>query len=163
MAERAMLGQMVALSGGDILGGVGQLECATVFSPVQAVLDDELGSFYRSLIQSPPVNDETFNWEEISRIGIGSHFLDSPHTLKNCRSQHMQGIFQRSSRDDYEAQSRVGAFEVARDKVMALMKTPPPDGLPDAGQVKGIREVVAEADKDIIGKAQGHVGKREVI
>ncbi len=38
MAERAMLGQMVAMSGADILGGVGQLECATVFSPVQAVL-----------------------------------------------------------------------------------------------------------------------------
>ena len=163
MAERAMLGQMVALSGADILGGVGQLECATVFSPVQAVLDDELGSFYRSLIQSPPVNDEAFNWEEVSRIGIGAHFLDSPHTLKNCRSQHMQGVFQRSSRDDYEAQSRVGAFEAARDKVIALMKTPPPDGLPDAGQVKEIRKVVAEADRSIIGKAQGHAGKRELI
>lgn len=163
MAERAMLGQIVALSGADILGGVGQLECATVFSPVQAVLDNELGAFYRSLIQSPPVNDEAFNWEEISKIGVGSHFLDSPHTLRYCRTQHTQDVFQRAGRDDYEKEGREGAFEAARDKAIALINSPLPDGLPDEDQVRDIEKVVETADIDIIGKAQGHTGKREVI
>lgn len=163
MAERAMLGQLVALSGADILGGVGQLEGATVFSPVQAVLDNELGGFYRSLIQSPPVNDEAFNWEEVSKIAIGSHFLDSPHTLKHCRGQHLPGIFQRMGRDDYEAQERAGAFDAAREKAIALIDGPPVGGLPDEDQVKEIKAVVAAADKHIIGKAEGHAGKREVI
>ncbi len=163
MAERAMLGQMVVQSGADILGGVGQLECATVFSPVQAVLDNELGAYWRGLMQSPPINDEAFNWQEISKVGIGAHFLDSPHTLKYCRSQHMPDIFQRAGRDDYEAQSRSGAFEAARERALELINAPPPDGLPDAAQLSEINAIVAAADENIIGKAQGHLGKREVI
>ena len=162
MAERAMLGQTVALSGADILGGVGQLECATVFSPVQAVLDNELGGFYRRLKQSPAVNDEAFNWDEISKIGIGSHFLDSAHTLKYCRSQNMPEVFQRTGRDDYEAQDRAGAFEAARDKALELIKAPPPQGLPDDDQLREIDAVVQVAEKKILGKVTTH-GAREVI
>ncbi len=163
MAERAMLGQMVAMSGADILGGVGQLECATVFSPVQAVLDNELGGYYRSLIQTPPVNDEAINWQELRQVGIGSHFLDSPHTLKHCREQHSPQIFQRTDRDGYEKGERAGAFEAARDKAIALINTPPPKGLPNENQCNEIADIVARADRDIIGKAQSHKGPREVI
>ncbi len=163
MAERAMLGQLVSLSGADILGGVGQLECATVFSPVQAVLDNELGAMYRGTLQSPPINNETFNWEEISNIGVGAHFLDSPHTLKYCRSQHLPDTFKRTGRDDYEAENRAGAFEAARDKVLALIKAEPPEGLPDEDQKAEIAKIVAGADEHIIGKAQQSTGKREVI
>ncbi len=163
MAERSMLGQIVALSGADILGGVGQLEGATVFSPVQAVLDNELGGFYRSLIQSPPVNDETFNWAQISEIGIGSHFLDSSHTLKYCREQHLPGVFQRMGRDDYEKQKRAGAFEAARDKAIELMNSPPVESMQDNTQIAEIRDVVAAADRHIIGKSEGYAGRREVI
>ncbi|MEE9322620.1 MAG: trimethylamine methyltransferase family protein [Granulosicoccus sp.] len=163
MAERAMLGQTIAMSGADILGGVGQLECATVFSPVQAVLDNELGAYWRGLIQSPPVDDEAFNWQEVSKVGVGSHFLDSQHTLKYCRSQHMPDVFQRTGRDDYESQGRAAAFEAARERAIELTNAKPPKGLPDELHVKEIKTVVAAADVDIIGKAQGHSGKREVI
>lgn len=163
MAERAMLGQTVAMSGADILGGVGQLECATVFSPVQAVLDNELGGFYRSLIQAPAIDDETMNWAEVSKIDIGAHFLDSPHTLKLCRQQHTPEIFQRDDRDGYEKQERAGAFEAARDKAIKLMNADLPEGLPDTDQRKEIKSIVAAADEDIIGKAQVHTGPREVI
>ncbi|MCF6320246.1 MAG: trimethylamine methyltransferase family protein [Rhizobiaceae bacterium] len=163
MAERAMLGQMVAMSGADILGGVGQLECATVFSPVQAVLDDELGGYYRSLIQVPEISDEAMNWQQVNQVAIGSHFLDSPHTLKHCRQQHTPEIFQRTDRDGYEKQARAGAFEAAREKAVALMNAPLPGGLPDEDQRREIAKIVAAADEDIIGKAQGHKGPREVI
>ena len=163
MAERAMLGQTVAMSGADILGGVGQLECATVFSPIQAVLDDELGAFYRSLICAPKIDDEAMNWEEVSKVAIGSHFLDSPHTLKLCRQQHTPKVFQRTDRDGYEKGERAGAMEAARDKAMALMNADLPDGLPDTDQCKEIQSIVKAADEDIIGKAQRHTGPREVI
>jgi len=109
------------------------------------------------------VDDEAFNWEEVSKIAIGSHFLDSPHTLRYCRTQHTQDVFQRAGRDDYEKEGRAGAFEAARDKAIALINSPLPDGLPNEDQVNEIKKVVAAADVDIIGKAQGHAGKREVI
>ena len=162
MAERALLGQIVALAGADILGGVGQLECATVFSPVQAVLDDELGGFCRSLVQTPPVGDEAFNWDEISKIGIGAHFLDSGHTLEHCRSQHMPTIFQRTGRDDYEAGGRAGAFEAARERAITLIKAGPPGGLIDEARKRQIGEVIETAEREILGKVTTH-GARQVI
>ncbi|MEZ5869384.1 MAG: trimethylamine methyltransferase family protein [Defluviimonas denitrificans] len=63
MAERAFLTQTVALAGADILGGVGQLECATVFSPVQAVLDNEMGAMMRRFIRKPALAAGDLNWE----------------------------------------------------------------------------------------------------
>ena len=87
MAERAMLMQNIALAGADILGGVGQLECATVFSPVQAVLDNEIGAMIRRFIRTPEITDASLNWGEMSSIRVGGHFLDSDHTVKECRDQ----------------------------------------------------------------------------
>lgn len=163
MAERAMLGQMVAMAGADILGGVGQLETATVFSPVQAVLDDELGAYLRKLIAAPVVDDAALNWDEAKQIGIGAHFLASPHTLTGCRDQYRPTVFQRQGRDDYDKAGGRGAWEEARDKAVRLMASPPPPGLPDADARAEIARIVAVADEDIIGKARQVSGKREVI
>ena len=162
-AERAMLGQSVAMAGADILGGVGQLETATVFCPVQAVLDDETGGFLRSLIQTPPIDDETLNWQEVSEIGIGAHFLASAHTLAECRNQYRPSVFQRTGRDDYDKSGRSGAWEAARDKALALIAAPPPPGLPDERQRAEIRRIAASADADIVEKARHHKGQRELI
>ncbi|MCP5076046.1 MAG: hypothetical protein GY947_22480 [Rhodobacteraceae bacterium] len=163
MAERAMLGQMVTLAGADILGGVGQLETATVFSPVQAVLDNELGGYLRDLIRAPQVDDAALNWEETLGIGVGAHFLASGHTLEHCRSQFRPEVFQRTDRDDYEKSARAGAFEAARDKALALIAADPPPDLPDEDAKREITAIVAAADEDIIGKSQQVAGKREVI
>lgn len=162
MAERALLGQLVSMSGCDILGGVGQLECATVFSPVQAVLDNELGRIYRRLLVSPAIDDDALNWQEVSQIGVGEHFLDSRHTLRQCRAQLSSDIFQRIGRDDYEARERQGAFEAARDLALKLIDEA--DGpVLDQAQIDDINRLTEEADKDIIEKARSHTGAREVI
>ncbi len=109
MVERTALGQAVAMAGGDIMGGVGQLETATVFCPIQAVLDDEMGGYLRALSRAPDIDDAAFNWDEISQMGIGPHFLDSPHTLTECRSQYRPDLYQRDGRDDYDKNNRRGA------------------------------------------------------
>ncbi len=162
-AERMGLGASVAMAGADILGGVGQLETATVFSPVQAVLDDEMGAWLRSLVAVPPIDDAAMNWEEVRHIGIGAHFLDSPHTLAECRSQYRPSVWQRQGRDDYEAAGRAAAWEAARDRALALIRAPLPEGLPEDDLRAEIARVVAAADDHIIGKAQASTGARKVI
>ncbi len=153
MAERALLGQEVALAGADILGGVGQLECATVFSPVQAVLDNEIGAMLRRYLRVPEVNDESLNWHEISAIRSGGHFLDSPHTLKYCRDQFVPRAFLRDDRDGYEAAGRRCAVDQARDICLELTQRPPPEGLPGADAVREMADVVAAADRHILAAA----------
>ncbi len=162
MAERALLGQTVALAGADILGGVGQLECATVFSPVQAVLDNEVGAMLRRIIQVPGVDDESLNWAEMSAIRTGGHFLDSPHTLKYCRDQLTPRVFRRDGRDDYEASGRRTAFDQAREMCMELIRAPAPEGLPGEDAVGEMAKVVRAADDHILAAASGKKAASEI-
>jgi len=157
MAERAMLMQDVALSGADILGGVGQLECATVFSPVQAVLDNEMGRMVRRFLRTPQIDETALNWDEMSAIRVGGHFLDSDHTVAQCRDQMVPEVFQRDGRDEYEAKDRRGAFEEARDKALASIANAPEGGILSAEQNSEISALVAKADEHIVAVYSGAV------
>ncbi len=160
MAERAMLMQNIALAGADILGGVGQLECATVFSPVQAILDNEIGARVRRFIRTPAVDETSLNWDELSQIRVGGHFLDSDHTVKLCREQLIPKVFHRDGRDDYEASDRHGAFETARDQALASIRNAPGEGVLSEDQRREIADMSAHADKYIV---EAYAGKVAVI
>lgn len=162
MAERTMLAQAVATAGADILGGIGQLECATVFSPVQAVLDNEIGAMLRRVMTPPVIDDASLNWNEVLQIRTGGHFLDSPHTLALCRDQHMPDVFLRQGRDDYEKADRRTAFDAAREKALALIKAAPAKGVLSTEQRREIADIVAQADKRIVA-ANSRPGALEVI
>ncbi len=157
MADRAMLMQNIALAGADILGGVGQLECATVFSPVQAVLDNEIGAMVRRFIRTPRIDAESLNWDEMSCVTVGGHFLDSNHTVKECRDQLIPRVFQRQGRDDYEAGNRRGAFEAARDRALGTIAAAPEGGVLDPDQNREIAMLAAKADEHIVRVYQGAV------
>jgi len=150
MAERALLMQNIVLAGADILGGVGQLECATVFSPVQAVLDNEVGAMLRRFTRSPEIDEAALNWDELSQIRVGGHFLDSDHTVSNCRDQFIPTTFVRQGRDEYEASERRGAFEVARDTALVSIANAPDGGVLSVDQNREIANLAKAADKHIV-------------
>jgi len=162
MAERAMLGQAVALAGADILGGVGQLQTATIFCPVQAVLDDELAAYLRAFVRPPEVSEAAFNWDELRQIRVGGHFLASDQTLALCRTQYRPGVFRRDRRDDYDKSGRSGAWEAARDRARALIAAELPASLPDTHARAEIARLRARADAEIAATATVS-GRRAVI
>lgn len=157
MAERTFLMQTIALSGADILGGIGQLECATVFSPVQAVLDNEIGAMIRRFLRPPALDDAALNWDEVMKVAVGGHFLDSDHTVHECRDQLIPKVFQRMGRDEYEAVNRRGAFEEARDHALAAIRGAPEGGVLTAEQNAEIAALAARADDHIVKVYQGAV------
>ncbi|UYV35821.1 trimethylamine methyltransferase family protein [Rhodobacteraceae bacterium D3-12] len=154
-AERAMLGQAVATAGADILGGVGQLECATVFSPVQAVLDNEVGAMIRKTLTPPEVSAQAMNWDEVMGIRVGGHFLDSKQTLALCREQHVPGVFLRQGRDDYEKTDRRTAFEAAQERALALIGAAPEEGYLSEDQRREIAEVVKAGERFVLEATSG--------
>lgn len=157
MAERAFLMQTVALAGADILGGIGQLECATVFSPVQAVLDNEMGAMMRRFTHPPQVDAESLNWEEMLSVAAGGHFLDSDHTVAACRDQLMPQVFQRMGRDDYEAADRRAAFDAARDTALSAIAAAPEGGVLSEDQTREIAALARAADTHIVEVYRGAV------
>ncbi len=157
MAERALIGQTVALAGADILGGVGQLECATVFSPVQAVLDNEIGAMMRRFVRKPSLAEEDLNWDEMMRIRTGGHFLDSAHTIATCRDQLSPQVFLRQGRDDYEKSGRRAAFDEARDAALAAIASAPEEGVLGEDALREIAALAAHADEHIVAAYAGAV------
>ncbi|MCW3783372.1 trimethylamine methyltransferase family protein [Defluviimonas salinarum] len=157
MAERALITETVALAGADILGGVGQLECATVFSPVQAVLDNEVGAMMRRFLRKPTFDAESLNWEEMMRIRQGGHFLDSAHTIETCRDQLQPQVFLRQGRDDYEKSGRRTAFDAAREAALAAIAAAPEEGVLSEDQRKEIAALAAHADEHIVAAYAGAV------
>ncbi len=160
MAERSLIGAQVLHAGADILGGVGQLECATVFSPVQAVLDNEVGTMLRGMIAPVDLSDAAMNWDEVNGIRVGGHFLDSAQTLEMCRSQYQPEVFLRQGRDDYEKSGRRTAFDVAREFALEAIKKAPEEGVLDEDQRREIAGIVAAGDDHIVAlnAAPGAVG-----
>ena len=156
MAERAFLMQTVALAGADILGGVGQLECATVFSPVQAVLDDEMSAMMRRFTRPPEISDAALNFGEMLGVPVGGHFLDSDHTVSACRDQLIPRVFQRMGRDDYEASGRRTALDAAREAALSAIEAAPPSHLSE-DQARGIAALTRAADRHIVEVYQGAV------
>jgi trimethylamine:corrinoid methyltransferase-like protein len=150
MAERALIGLMVGQSGADILGGVGQLECATVFSPVQAILDSELGAMQRAWMRTPEISDETLAWDLMMQVPQGGHFLANEHTLKHCRDVFEPASFLKLARDPYEAAGRRSEIDNARAIYDRLMKRETPPGLPNEDAVAEINRIVVAADKAIL-------------
>ncbi len=149
-AERALTGLMVGLSGADILGGVGQLECATVFSPIQAILDNELGAMQRAWLHTPQVDDDSLAWELMLEVERGGHFLANAHTLKHCREAFAPSAFVKLARDPYEAAGRRTALDAAMAIYEALVSRQAPAGLPDADAVAQMADIVAAADRAIL-------------
>jgi len=150
MAERALIGLMVGQSGADILGGLGQLECATVFSPIQAILDSELGAMQRAWMRTPEVNDETLAWDLMMQVPQGGHFLANEHTLKHCRDVFEPASFLKLARDPYEAAGRRSEIDNARAIYDRLVSREAPPGLPDEDAVAEINRIVVAADKAIL-------------
>lgn len=150
MAERALVNFIVGQSGADILGGVGQLECATVFSPIQAIIDSELGAMQRAWMRTPEVNDETLAWELMMDVPQGGHFLANEHTLKHCRDVFTPSAFLKLARDPYEEAGRRNEIDNARAIYDRLMKRETPPGLPDGDAVAEINQIVVAADKAIL-------------
>jgi len=157
MAERALICQTVAGSGADILGGVGQLECATVFSPVAAVMDNEIGAMMRRFVRKPEISHEALNFGEMMAIRAGGHFLDSAHTIAACRDQLLPGVFVRQGRDQYEKAGRRAAFDTARDHALQAIADAPEQGLLSEDQEREIAALAAHADIAIVAAYAGAV------
>ncbi|MAH84467.1 MAG: hypothetical protein CBB68_09075 [Rhodospirillaceae bacterium TMED8] len=150
-AERAMICNQVALAKADILGGVGQLECATVFSPAQAVMDNELGAMMRRYLASPSIDDETLNWSAMLEIELGGHFLANEHTLKYCRHNLDPGVFLRLARDSYTQVGHRDALDNARIIAQNIINAPFLPGTPDEDQRRDMAAIVAAGDAHITG------------
>ena len=149
MSERAMLTTLMAASGSDILGGAGQLEVATVVSPLQLMVDDEVLGMAGGLMHGFDLNEDQLAWEALTQTKPGQHFLTSPHTLRHCRDGQQPINFERDARENWLSKGSRGLMERLKDKYAQLMDLPN-QGMAAPELCAQLDSLVERADQELI-------------
>lgn len=143
--EGAMLAAVIASVGCDVLGGAGQLEVTTTLSPVQLVLDDEVGRMLRRLVGGLELNDDTMAWETLSKGTPGMLFLTEGHTARHCRESFAPASFAREAREKWEAGGRKDLLDRALARYESIVSgATEPELAEDV--VRELDRVVTDAD-----------------
>ncbi|OIQ59367.1 trimethylamine methyltransferase family protein [Neomoorella thermoacetica] len=149
IAERTLLGAVVALSGVDIMGGAGQVETAKTLDPVTLVIDNELAGMSKILRKEITVDDEALALDDIFELSFGNdQFLTREHTLRHCRETFRPINFLHFNREIWLAKGGKEFYSRALEKYRAMKKD---FGCkPLTKEVKqDMENIIAEADKHL--------------
>ncbi|MGD9975839.1 MAG: trimethylamine methyltransferase family protein [Desulfatirhabdiaceae bacterium] len=149
-SERAILTTWMAASGSDILGGAGQLEVATVVSPLQLIVDDEVLGMARRMVAPVVLDDEQLGWDIITETSPGQHFMTSDHTLKHCRDGLKPKNFIRLTRDAWQRDDGKTLMARVLENYRQIMSK----GNTAAASPELVREIesaVQAADRELVG------------
>jgi len=146
VAEKALGGLMSIMAGMDIAYGVGRLGGASLASPAQLVIDDQLIAMLKDYVGGVRVDDEYLAVDEILAAGIGGSFVKSKHTLRHCRDYVEPSLFRFQLQQTWEADGEKDLYECAVDEYKRLRAQLKPVDLPDDVR-REMDAVVSRADK----------------
>jgi trimethylamine:corrinoid methyltransferase-like protein len=146
MSERALLSMLMGVSGLDILGGAGQLEVATVVSPLQVIVDNEVISMVRNVMTGFTLDDENLAYDVLVDTKPGDHFLTADHTLRHCRESFIPQNFIKLTREDWELAGSKTLMDRLLDRYHTLMEKENP-GLLSDDLAEEVDSIAGDADK----------------
>lgn len=149
VAEKALGGLLSTMAGMDIAYGVGRLGGASLASPIELVIDDQLIALLKEYVGGVHVDDDYLAVDEILEAGIGGTFTKSKHTLRHCRDYVEPSLFRFQLQQTWEAEGEKDLYARAVDEYKRLRTQIKPLDLPDDVR-REMDAVVARADKALI-------------
>jgi trimethylamine--corrinoid protein Co-methyltransferase len=145
--ESMQTGLAAALSGADLLVGIGVLDDNNTMSLTQMVIEAEIARMVKRIREGVRVDDGTLMTHLIEKAGPGQHFLGFKETLNGIKTG---AVFfpQLSYRSTYDKFFEEGhdMVEQARAEVERLLALPDPDPLPDDVD-RELKRILSAADK----------------
>ncbi len=114
-------------AGNDLIVNCGMFATGMTCSHEQLLMDEEISAMSRRIAAGMLVNPETIAVNLIKRIGPrGEGYLTAEHTLRWLRSAEYlrPRLSVRGNRAAWEAQGAKDVYQIARDKVRQMAKTP---------------------------------------
>jgi len=149
--EKAYKAMMVAaFQGVTATIGQGMLESGKTLSPVQLILDREIGNGLLCLSREIDTSEENIAMDTIVDVGFGlkKNYLESEHTLRHFRSSlWCPQIWDRSGWNGFENEEKI--LKKTQEKVRSLVaeyKKPEVD--PD--KLSKMRQVIEKARKNLL-------------
>ena len=146
VAEKALGGVMSIMAGMDIVYGVGRLGGASLASPAQLVIDNQLIALLKEYVGGVHVDDDYLAVDEILEAGIGGSFVHRKHTLRHCRDYVEPSLFRFQLQQTWEAEGEKDLYARAVDEYRRLKTQIKPVDLPDDVR-RDMDAVVARADQ----------------
>lgn len=151
--EKAMQLVLCGLAGCSMISNGGGLEAERLWSPVQAVIDNELNGMVGRVLNGIQVTDETLAIEVIEEVGpLPGDFLKTHHTRRLWKDeQFIPGL---SDRQSYESWIRHGSKDVvarARELAKGLIETHEVPPLPEE-QDRELDRIIMAAEKEKLAR-----------
>ena len=147
-----MTAMLPALTGSNVIYGMGMLEMGITMSYEQLLIDEEIVRMIRRILQGIPVNKETIALDVIKEVGPNGNYLSHKHTLKNMRKEiSFTNLINRKMRSNWEQSGSKDISKVANEKAVEILKNHKPIPLPDDVR-KRIRDIVEEGEAEAAGK-----------
>ncbi len=148
--ENGMAAMYCTLLGNEINNGIGMLDCSTVLSYEQMMIDDDIVGRTLKIGKEVEVSKETIHLSMIKEVGIlglgtkkGS-YLGERDTMREAREFYQSPLFTSEPFDKWEAKGRKDDLTVAKEKADWVLKNHVPVRL-DAGMSKRLERLVKES------------------
>jgi len=151
--ENGMLALASVLFGQEINNGIGMLDCSTVLSYEQMIIDDDIVGRAMASGREIPVTKESMHLDMIKEVGIlgigekkGS-YLGQRATIAEVRQFYQSTIFNSEPFEQWEAKGKRDDLTLAKEKADWILKNHNPVKL-DNGISKRLEQIVKEAAKN---------------
>jgi trimethylamine--corrinoid protein Co-methyltransferase len=150
--EKAMQLVLCGLAGCSMISNGGGLEAERLWSPVQAVIDNELNAMVGRILEGMRVTDETLAIDLMDEVGpVPGNYLKTHHTRRLWKEE--QFLPRLSDRLSFESWAQQGSRDVAaraRDLAKEIIATHEVPPLPDE-QDRELTSIVQAAEKEKLG------------
>ena len=125
------------------------VESGMTYSPAQLVIDNEIYSMIKRVMQGIAVNDTTIDLDTIHKVGPGGSYLTTKTTVKNMRGLNSTGdIIDRCNRESWLAAGGLDMAEKARQRAQKILSEHKPSA-PLSDETKAVlRSMVDEAEAE---------------
>ena len=142
------------------VGGSGTLDGGKIFSPIQFLLDEEIGKGIWQFSKGIPVDKDSIGLEVIQEVGFsGKSYLETEHTLRHCRKgvwlpKLLEKTIWHDSKTELDRERRM-LERANEDFKETLSKYEKPQR--DCSLLKELRRIVEKARLQIIRKRSNQI------
>jgi trimethylamine--corrinoid protein Co-methyltransferase len=144
--EKTMTSLLPALAGANLIYGMGMLELGVTFSWTQLVIDNEIASMVKRVVQGVKITDDLLAVEVIKKVGAGKDFLAQKHTRQYMGSEQSKvKLIDRRMRGAWTKRGGKDLAEAAGEEARHILKNHKPAPLPKEVLSK-LRSIVEEQE-----------------
>ena len=130
--------------------GVGMLDSGMTWDYAQAVMQNEMVRMIVKAVEGIPISDELMALDVIEAVGPEGEYITHTHTYDNMKQQSQVELFDRNTREAWEAAGAKNIVDESYAKALDILKKHTPDPLPDSVQssLNGIFDEAEDRQKN---------------